>query len=254
MILANMNTDEIQWRQAAPGKLINSNEVHVWRVLLDVTTAEFESLLGFLSGNELVRAARFHFERDQKRFIVARGILRKILGCYLNKHPGKICFEYSSHGKPMLARNPNDDSICFNLSHSGSLALYAVTLRKKIGIDIESIRDDVSVGQVAQQFFSQNEISSLEKIDINKRSGLFFQYWTRKEAFLKARGEGISFPMEQCDVSLISGGVLSPVTVQDNNREISSLYIQDLFPGNGYAAAIAIEDSDCNISCLHYSL
>jgi len=249
-----MNTDELQWRHAVPRELINSNEVHVWRVFLDVTTVELESLLGFLSVDEVARAGRFHFERDQKRFIAARGILRKILGSYLNKRPEKICFEYSSHGKPMLAHNPGDDNICFNLSHSGAFALYAVTLRKKIGIDIESIRDNVSVEQVAQQFFSQNEIRSLEKIDINKRSELFFQYWTRKEAFLKARGEGISFPMEQCDISLINGRVLSPVTAQDNNREVSRLYVQDLFPGNGYAAAIAIEGGDWNISCLHYSL
>jgi 4'-phosphopantetheinyl transferase len=249
-----MSSEELQWRQAVPGKLTNSNVVHVWRVFLDVTTVELESLLGFLSAAELARAERFHFERDQKRFIAARGILRKILGSYLNKHPGKICFEYSSHGKPILAQNPVDDNLCFNLSHSGAFALYAVTRNKKIGIDIEGIRDDVSVGQVAAQFFSQNEISSLEKIEINKRSGLFFQYWTRKEAFLKARGEGISFPMEQCDVSLISGSVLSPVTLKDNNSEISSLYVQDLFPGNGYAAAIAIEDGNCNISCLYYSL
>ena len=249
-----MNTDELEWRQAVPGKLINSNEVHVWRVFLDVTTVELENLLRFLSVDELARAERFVFEHDQKRFVTARGMLRKILGSYLNKHPGKICFEYGSHGKPMLADDPGDNNICFNLSHSGSLALYAITLRRKIGIDIENIRDDISVGQVARQFFSQNEVSSLEKIDISKRSRLFFQYWTRKEAFLKARGEGISFPMEQCDVSLISGGVLSPVTVQDNNREFSSLYVQDLFPRNGYAAAIAIEDSDCNISCLDYSI
>jgi 4'-phosphopantetheinyl transferase len=249
-----MSTEELQWYQAVPGKLTNSNEAHVWRVLLDVTTVEFESLSGVLSADELARAERFHFERDQKCFIVARGILRMILGSYLNKHPAKICFEYSSHGKPMLAHNPGDDSICFNLSHSGAFALYAITLSKKIGIDIESIRDDVSIEQVARQFFSQNEISSLENIDINKRSELFFQYWTRKEAFLKASGEGISFTMEQCDVSLISGRVLSPVTVKDSNSEISSLYVQDLFPGNGYAAAIALEGGDWNISCLHHSL
>lgn len=248
-----MNSDKLKWRHAVPGKLINSNEVHVWRVLLDVTTVEFEMLLSFLSIDELARAERFHFEKDQKRFIVARGVLRKMLGSYLNMHPGEICFEYSSHGKPMLAHNRGDNSICFNLSHSGTFALYAVGLRKKIGIDIESIRDDVSVEQVTRQFFSQNEINSLEKIDIDKRSGLFFQYWTRKEAFLKASGEGISFPMEQCDVSLINGKVLSPVTVQDKNSETSSLYVQDLFPGNGYAAAIAIEGEESNILCLHYS-
>lgn len=248
-----MSTEGLQWRHAVPGKLINSNEVHVWRVFLDVTKIEFESLLGFLSVDELARAGRFHFERDQRRFIVARGILRKILGGYLNKPPGKICFEYSSHGKPMLAPNPGDDSICFNLSHSGAFALYAVTRNKKVGIDIESIRDNVSVEQVAQQFFSQNEINSLEKIDINKRSGLFFQYWTRKEAFLKASGEGISFPMEQCDVSLISGSGLSPITLSGNNREDSCWYVQDLYPGEGYAAAIAVEEDDWDISCWHYA-
>lgn len=249
-----MSTDELQWRRAVPGKFTQSNEVHVWRVFLDVSTVEVDSLLRFLSVDEVTRAERFHFERDQKRFIVARGILRTLLGSYLKKPPGKICFEYNSHGKPMLVHTPGDDSICFNLSHSGACALYAITLRKNIGIDIESIRENVSVEQVAQQFFSKNEISSLEKIDISKRPGLFFQYWTRKEAFLKARGEGISFPMERCDVSLINGSVLAPVTVQDNDSEISSLYVQDLLPGNGYAAAIAIEGGDWNISCLHYSL
>ena len=248
-----MNSEKFQWSQAVPGKFINSDEIHVWRVFLDVTTDEFEKLRESLSVDESARAERFHFEKDRNHFIAARGTLRKIVGSYLNKRPGKICFEYGPHGKPMLAHVAGDDGIFFNLSHSGSLALCAVTLRKKIGIDIENIRDYINVRQVAGQFFSQNEISSLEKIDINKRSELFFQYWTRKEAFLKATGEGISFPMDQCDVSLISGGVWSPVIVQDNNRKISSLYVQDLFPGNGYAAAIAVEGGDCNISCWHFS-
>ena len=248
-----MNSDELKWPHGVPNKMINSNVVHVSRVFLDVTTDELEKLREFLSVDELERAEQFHFEKDRKRFIAARGTLRKILGSYLNKHPRKICFEYGSHGKPMLAHDIDDDDICFNLSHSGPIALYAVTLRKKIGIDIEYIRDYISVEQIAGQFFSQNEISSLEKIDINKRSELFFQYWTRKEAFLKASGEGISFPMDQCDVSLISGNGLSLVTVQNNNKAIAGLYVQDLFPGYGYAAAIAVEGCDCNISCWHFS-
>ena len=116
------------------------------------------------------------------------------------------------------------------------------------------IRDDVSFGQVAQQFFSQNEISSLEKIDINKRPELFFQYWTRKEAFLKARGEGISFPMEQCDVSLISGSGLSPVKFLADGTNNQNWHVQDLFPGDGYVAAIAVEGADWNISYTDYGL
>ena len=127
---------------------------------------------------------------------MARGILRKILGRLSGWSPDKLRFEYTSHGKPMLATDAGNDNLCFNLSHSAAFALYAVTYNKKIGIDIERLRDDVALGQIAQRFFSQGEINSLEKINKNKRAGLFFQYWTRKEAFVKAMGEGISFPME----------------------------------------------------------
>ena len=249
-----MNTDELQWRRAIPGELIYSNEVHVWRVFLDLTTLQSESLLGILSADELARAGRLRFERDQKRFIVARGILRKILGRYLGKNPHKLRFEYTSHGKPVLATNSGYDTLSFNLSHSDAFALYAVTRGRNIGIDIERVRDDVAVEQIAQRFFSQGEISSLERIHKNKRSEVFFQYWTRKEAFLKATGEGVSFPMEQCDVSLISGRVLSPITLLGDNRESSCWYGQDLFPGHGYAAAIAVEGGDWDLSCWHYSV
>ncbi|MFI5129754.1 MAG: 4'-phosphopantetheinyl transferase family protein [Chitinophagales bacterium] len=249
-----MRTEQLQWCTKIPGELINSNGVHVWRAFLDVSTDEFERLSRFLSADELARARRFHFESDQKRFIIARGILRKILGRYLGWSPDKLRFEYTSHGKPMLATDAGNDNLCFNLSHSAAFALYAVTYNKKIGIDIERLRDDVALGQIAQNFFSQGEINSLEKINKNKRAGLFFQYWTRKEAFVKAMGEGISFPMNQCDVSLLNGNFLSPVILSGENSESSCLHVQDLFPGDGYAAAIATEGGDLDISWWHYSL
>jgi 4'-phosphopantetheinyl transferase len=249
-----MGTEELQWHRALPGKLANPNEVHVWRVLLDVTTIEFESLLGFLSVDELARAGRFHFDSDRKRFIVARGILRKILGHYLEKNPNDILFEYTPHGKPALAPGSGEEKICFNLSHSAAIALYAITRDRKIGIDIEHIRNDMEEDLIARKFFSQVEINSLEKMDKNKRAELFFQYWTRKEAFGKATGVGISFPMEQYDVSSITRNILSPVILSGNNGERSCWHIRDLYPGEGYAAAIAIEGSDGDISCWHSSL
>ena len=249
-----MSTDESEWRQAVPGKLINSNEVHVWRVLIDSTTVQIENLKEILSSDELVKAGRFHFEKDQKRFIAARGILRRILGHYLDMNPHDIRFEYTSHGKPLLAGISGNDTISFNLTHSGAFALYAITRGKDIGIDIERVRDDVDMYQITQRFFSQGEINSLKQIDENKRLELFFQYWTRKEAFLKAMGEGITFPMEQCDVSLVNGRVLSPVTLLGINRENSCWHVQDLFPGRVYTAAIAVEGGDWDISCWHYSL
>lgn len=249
-----MHTDTLQWRPAIPGKLISSNEVHVWRVSLDLARVEIGSLLGILSADELERAGRFHFERDQKRFIVAHGILRQILGKYLGKNPHELRFEYTSHGKPELATEPGYDTLSFNLSHSGAFALYAVTRGRKIGIDIEQVRDDVTIGEIARRFFSQSEISSLERIPKEKRTEVFFQYWTRKEAFIKATGEGVSFPMEQCDVSLLNGNVLSPIILLNDNRESSGWYVQDLFPCAGYAAAIAVEGSEWYLSCLHYSV
>jgi 4'-phosphopantetheinyl transferase len=236
-----MNSEVNQWSQAIPGEMICSNEVHVWRESLDLSTLQDKRLLGILSSDELVRAGRLRFERDQKRFIAARGILRIILGRYLGENPHKIHFEYTSNGKPVLTNNPGYDTLHFNLSHSDALALYAVTRGRNIGIDIERVRDDVAVEQIAQKFFSQDEISSLERIHKRKRNELFFKYWTRKEAYLKAMGEGISFPMEQFDVSLISERVLSPVIYKGDKTESSRWYVQDLFPGCGYAAAIAVE-------------
>jgi 4'-phosphopantetheinyl transferase len=249
-----MNKYEPQWRRAIPGEPVYSDQVQVWRVFLDLTELQRESLLGILSADELARADRFRFEKDKRRFIAARGMLRQILGRYLRMNPHKLRFEYTAHGKPVLAAEPGCEAFRFNLSHSGGFALYAVARGRDIGIDIERIRDDVAVGQIARQFFSPGEISSLERLHENKRKEVFFQYWTRKEAFLKATGKGISFPMQQVDVSLISGRVLSPITLLGDKRESSRWYVRDLFPGRGYAAAIAVEGGDCELSCWHYSV
>jgi len=247
-----MNT-ELQWRLAIPPELIHLNEVHVWRVSLDISTLS-ERLRGILSADELERAGRLYFERDQRRFIATRAILRKILGRYLGVQPHDLRFEYTANGKPVLSTNPGCRAISFNLSHSGSFALYAITRDRNIGIDVERVRGDIDVEQISRRYFSQREISSLKRVHKNKRYALFFQYWTRKEAFTKATGQGISFPMEQCDVSLIRGGTLSPITVLGDNRESSYWYGQDLFPGHGYAAAIAVEGGSYDLSCWHYSV
>jgi 4'-phosphopantetheinyl transferase len=247
-----MNRHESQWRRSIPAELISSNEVHIWRAYLDLSRAQCESLLAILSVDELERASRFRFEKDQKRFIVARGMLRKILGHYLRKDPVQLRFDYAFHGKPVLATNAGYDHLDFNLSHSNAFAIYALTRGRNVGVDIECISEDVAIGQIAQRFFSPEEISSLASMDKARRSEVFFQYWARKEALLKAMGAGISFPMEQCDVSLLNGKFLSQIKLLGDHRACSYWYGQDLFPGNGYAAAIVVEGSDCNLSCWDY--
>src|SRR5215203_1622304 len=249
-----MNTDELQWPRSVPGKMMSSDEVHVWRVFLDSPELEIESFLRILSVEELGRASRFHFEKDKKRFIVARGILRNILSHYLGICPQNILFEYTAQGKPSLASGGGEANLRFNLSHSNEVALYAISRCRNIGIDIERVQDDIAIDEISKKFYSHNEIGVLANINKNDRSRLFFQYWTRKEAILKGTGKGISFPMEQCDVSTISGRVLSPVILPGNNEESVCWYVQDLFPGHGYVAAIGADSDDCKILCWHYSL
>jgi len=246
--------DGRQWHRAIPGELIHSNEIHVWRAFLDLNSDQLARMAGMLSTDEVERAGRFRFERDQRRFIMARGILREILGRYLGKDPRTLRFDYTTYGKPLLSTSTGYDNIQFNLSHSDAFALYAFTPVRSIGIDIELIRDDVAAEHIAQRFFSVSEISLLEGIDQNKRAGAFFQYWTRKEAFLKALGEGVSFPMEQCDVSFINGSSWSPISMPGNITACPCWYGQDLFPGPGYAAAISAESGDLELSYLDYAL
>lgn len=249
-----MNKYALQWRPASPGELIYPNQVDVWSAYLDLSKMQLDSLQEILSADELERARRFHFEKDQNRFITARAILRKILGKYLGKNPCDLRFEYTAKGKPILASPYDSATISFNLSHSNAFALYAITLNRNIGVDIEYMTENIAIWEIARRFFSPAEISSLERIHKDKVHELFFQYWTRKEAFLKARGEGISFSMEKIDVSSINGTILSPITLAGDETETTRWYVQDLFPGCGYAAAIAVEGAGCNLAFSHYEV
>jgi 4'-phosphopantetheinyl transferase len=247
-----MNMETTGWRHAVPAGLISSNEVHVWRLFVDANSSTIESLWKVLSPDELSRAGKFHFEKDRKRFIQSRGILRTILSYHLDQKPSEICFAYTSFGKPMLVTGSAPYDISFNLSHSGDIVLYAITQHHKIGIDVERIRD-LDVMQIARRFFTQGELDEIERAHERNRSELFFKYWTRKEAMIKGFGKGVSIPMEQIDVSSLNGGFLSsPKTLLANDQH-PSLYVQDLFPGDGYAAAIATEEKDPDIFCWHYS-
>lgn len=248
-----MNTKELQWRNADPDGLIPTNEVHVWRLFPNTIGFQIESLQKILSADELERARKFHFEKDRRRFIMARGILRTILARYLDIKPQQVSFEYASFGKPILATDFVRGNISFNLSHSGEMVLYAITRNHKIGIDVERINDNVDVMQIASRFFSPCEIVELEKAYEKNHSEIFFRYWTRKEAFVKGLGKGVSFPMEHIDVSLINDKFLPPIKLAGENCEYPWLYIRDLFPGDGYAAALATDRIDSNISFWHYS-
>jgi 4'-phosphopantetheinyl transferase len=244
-----MTTSSLNTAWVAPPEQLTllDDEVHVWRASLTRTPSELQSLSSLLAPDEISRAQRFHFERDRASFIVARARLRTILAAYLKLNPAQLQFSYSPHGKPALNNAEGPDELRFNLSHSHALALYAVTRNREIGVDVEYIRADFANEEIAARFFSNTEIATLRALPTGQRTESFFNCWTRKEAYIKARGEGLSFPLDRFDVSLIPGEPRATLNVHEAPFEAARWSLQTLTPEDGYAAAIAVEGHDWNL-------
>lgn len=190
----------------APAKLeLSEDEVHVWRAPLSLAPEVLQRLNATLAPDEQSRAARFVFPDDRGNFIAARGILRELLGAYLQRPPASLEFEYGLRGKPALHRGDAGLSIRFSLSHSHGLALYAFAHRREVGIDLEQVQPDFGGEEVAERFFSNHELTELRALPGGLRAEGFFACWTRKEAYVKARGDGFQIPLDSFDVSLTPG-------------------------------------------------
>jgi 4'-phosphopantetheinyl transferase len=222
-------------------------EVHVWRASLERDDSEVERLWAALAPDERERARRFHFERDRRRFVLARGVLREILGRCLGLAPALIRFAYNEYGKPSLREDMG--GLRFNASHSAGAALYACTLGCEVGIDVELLRDDFASFEVAERFFSRAEVRSLDALPAHLRTQGFFNCWTRKEAYIKALGEGLSHPLNSFSVSLAPGEPVRLISTDTDRLEADPWSIVDLKPFEGYAAALAIRGSDPEIQC-----
>ena len=167
---------------------LSSHTVHIWQTNLTRSPQHLEFYQSILADDELKRARRFKFERDQQAFMIARGTLRMILSHYLNLAPKQIQFKYSSNGKPSLDQAPLP--LNFNLSHAYGKAIYAIALQENIGIDIEYIRE-IEVISLAKRFFCDSEYQWLNSLNSEAQYAAFFRLWTCKEAYLKATGEGL---------------------------------------------------------------
>ena len=183
--------------------------VDIWRLPLFPDSENLLDCHSWLSPHEKERAGRFIKEIHSRRFILGRGGLREILSRYEQTHPSRIKFRYNIHGKPELAGNT---SLRFNLSHSKDLALAAVTANKSVGIDVEYRRENVDYLKLANRFFAKNEADALRKVSLDHRKETFFRIWTRKEAYIKAHGEGLSLPLDQFEVS--TGPEKTPILLQ----------------------------------------
>ncbi|MSU21874.1 MAG: 4'-phosphopantetheinyl transferase superfamily protein [Pedosphaera sp.] len=231
--------DSILWSVPLSHPLLADDEIHVWCATLDQAPSYRGKLAETLSEDERQRAARFHFEGDRRRFIVGRGLLRSILGCYLNIKAGELAFCYNPQGKPSLA---TPLQIHFNLAHSHNLALYAITRRREIGVDIERVRPVSGMKEIVQRFFCAAEATHILSLPEEQKAEGFFNCWTRKEAYLKATGEGIAEALNQFEVSLRPGEPAALLHDAMNPTEASRWALFDLKPARDYAAALAVKE------------
>ena len=228
------------WCDPPAGVTLTHDDVHVWRVALEVHEGVVRQLEDRLAADEQLRADRFQFAQDRRRFVVRRGVLRAVLGWYLGTRPERLRFECNRHGKPSLAGQTGVRPIRFNLAHSADLAVIAVTHGREVGVDVERLDARVDSLEIAERFFSPREAAALRGRSPSAQTRAFFHCWTRKEAYLKARGMGVTWPLDRVEVS-VSPGRAALLNVCDDPAELSRWSVQDLNPEPGYVGALVVE-------------
>jgi len=244
IVLANRRFDatprRFPWSDPPDVLTLTHDDVHVWRVALDVhedAVCQFEDSL---AADEQLRADRFELAQDRRRFVVRRGALRVVLGWYLTTSPDRLRFEWNRYGKPSLAAQAGARPIRFNLAHSADMAVIAVTHGREVGVDVERLDTRFDSLEIAERFFSPDEAAALRGRSPSAQSRAFLHCWTRKEAYLKARGLGLIWPLDRFEVSA-SPGHAALLTVCDDPTELSRWCVQDLNTEPGYVGALVVE-------------
>jgi 4'-phosphopantetheinyl transferase len=232
------------WTTPSKDLRLSENEIHLWRASLeDIEWTVLHRLEATLNAEEKSRATRFHFSRDRDHFVASRGILRELLGSYL-KHPAsELEFRYGPQDKPALRTN-GESPIRFNLSHSHGLAVYAISVGREVGIDVEMIRPDFAGDEIAERYFSQTELKELRALPPEMKAEGFFNCWTRKEAYVKAHGAGLQIPLEGFNVSLTPE---KPEKLESSDCSRWSLY--SFQPAPQYVGAVVGEGRDWRLRC-----
>jgi 4'-phosphopantetheinyl transferase len=229
---------------------LGRDEVRIRIASLDHRQSELRFFESILANDETERASRFRFQKDRKRFVAGRGLLRMILSPYVGVPPGEIIFTYGSRGKPGLARQEGRPAIEFNLAHSGGMAIYAITRDRPVGVDIEAFQPEFPTEDVARNFFSLAELAALRSLPKDMQRTAFFKCWTRKEAFIKALGDGLSCPLSDFDVSLTPGEPALLLQVRWASEEASRWCMEDIESVPGCAGALVVAGPRCR---LHFS-
>ncbi len=232
---------------------LEPGDLHVWRVWLDQQPVSYLTRLReILSKDEQERADRFHFPIHRERYIVARGTLRHILGRYLNRPPETVSFSYGDQGKPALANNNAPVPLEFNVAHSEQIALLGFIWGRQVGVDVEYVRSMKDMAQMAKRFFSAEENQIWQSVPAEHQDQAFFNCWTRKEAYIKVIGEGLSHPLNRFVVTLKPGEPGRLVTVDGSLELAQQWQMQALHPTSGYAAAVVVEGGWNRLRCWYY--
>jgi 4'-phosphopantetheinyl transferase len=239
-LLTSLNPLEI-WKAAPPELVLLKNELHVWQY--NLFQSDTNSLFETLSSDEKQRARRFYFDRDRIAYVSCRGMLRTLVGKYVQADPASLSFDYTSYGKPLLPSGSTGakSGLVFNISHSNALALFAFAIGRDVGVDVEFVRPGVAKELIAERFFSTRETEKLRSLPAGEQAAAFFRCWTRKEAFIKARGDGLSLPLDQFDVTLGPGEPAALIRTDFDPSQVHRWTFYDLNLNSDYAGAVALE-------------
>lgn len=240
-----MNLPAPDWALPPSVLELADEAVDVWRFSLDQPASVTDALYEFLNADERARTERFAMERVRRQFVIGRGFLRQTLARYLDIDPRAVRFDYGNHGKPQLA----DGRLSFNLTHSENRALLGLTRTGELGVDLERIRSMQDLEGIARRFFAPGEVAVLTAVEAALRELAFFHCWTRKEAFIKALGEGLSRPLDQFEVTLRPGEPARLLWVHNEPDEHERWQFTHLDPWPGYVGCVARAARDWRVRC-----
>jgi 4'-phosphopantetheinyl transferase len=231
-----------RWLMPPREHALAADEVHVWRARVSHCENCLDELAALLTPEERRRAARFHFAIDRQRCILGRALARLVLAHHLQRPSSELIFAYNAFDKPRLAGSPQR-LLEFNISHSGEWLLIALACGRALGVDVERMRADMATADIAARFFSSAECLALASLPAQMQCAAFFDCWTRKEAYLKARGDGLSLPLDQFDVAFGRGAEPALLATRHDPAEVRRWTLCQLNVGPGHRAALAVEGS-----------
>lgn len=244
-----MRPHDERWLAPPKAPTLGTDEVHLWRVRVDLAASTLRMMEDTLTSTERARGAAFRFPRDRARWMAARGILRAILSRYLKRDPETLRFTAGAYGKPALLCEAGQAGVLFNLSHSGALALYAISGSRAVGVDLERTRWIEEAEQLGQRCFSSAEVRQLQAVPAHAQHKAFLRCWTRKEAYVKARGLGLSLDLSLFDMSLHPGDQAALLATREEGQEAAGWSLFEVAAGEGYVAALAVQGHPTAIQC-----